>query len=101
MKLFFLSLITSSLFGALPPLSQSLKETQALLADPRFYHSLGSAESIREIIRTESGFLVLTQHYALPVEVVHSPKDSKMVGPIPFELKFSDPIDLRKSAAPS
>lgn len=93
-KLIFIFL-ASTTFAALPPLAQSTREMQALLADARFYDALGSAEQIKDIIRTEKGYLVLTQHYAMRVDIKYGGGDKKIIGPVHFELEFHDPIDLR------
>ena len=69
MKKLFLIFLVSTGFAALPPLAQSTKEIQALLADANFYKSLGSAEIIKEIVRNETGYLVVTQHYTMQVDV--------------------------------
>jgi hypothetical protein len=94
-KLFFIFFASTTLFAALPPLAQSTREMQALLADSRFYDSLGSAEQIKDIIRTDKGYLVLTQNYAMRVDIKYGGGDKKIIGPIHFELEFHDPIDLR------
>ncbi len=93
-KLIFIFL-ASTTFAALPPLAQSTREMQALLADTRFYDALGSAEQIKDIIRTDKGYLVLTQHYAMRVDIKYGGGDKKIIGPVHFELEFHDPIDLR------
>lgn len=94
-KLIFFALLASTTFAALPPLAQSMRELQALLSDERFYDSLGSAEMVKDIIRTENGFLVLTQHYAMKVDVKYGGGDKRVIGPVHFELQFQQPVDLR------
>ncbi len=94
MKKMMFILLASTAFGALPPLAQSTRELQALLSDGRFYESLGSAETVKNIIRTEKGYLVITQNYFLPVEVKYGGGDQKIIGPIHFELEFKRPINL-------
>ena len=94
-KLIFIFL-ASTTFGLLPPLAQSTRELQALLADSRFYESLGSAELVKDIIRTDKGYLVLTQNYAMRVDLKYEGRgDQKFVGPAQFQLEFHPPIDLR------
>lgn len=96
MKKIFFICIASASFAALPPLAQSTRELQALLSDSHFYPSLGSAESLKEIIRTEKGFLVLTQHYSMRVDVKYVGRGGQtIVGPAHFELEFYPPVDLR------
>lgn len=89
-KLFFIFL-SSSAFAALPPLAQSTRELQTLLSDPRVYQSLGSAEIIQNITRTETGYLIVTQHYALPVDIKYGEGDRKIIGPQEFEFEFQEP----------
>jgi len=93
-KLFFTLLASSTAFSALPPLAQSTRELQALLADSRFYQSLGSSEMVKDIIRTESGYLVLTQNYAMKVDIKYGGGDKRVIGPIHFELEFQQPVNL-------
>jgi len=95
MKRAFLSTIlavlaTSPLFveAALPPFYQSLNEYKALLTSQELAQKLGSAESIRDIERTENGFLVRTTRYMLNVEVVYDPP--KQPGPSQFHFVFHD-----------
>lgn len=87
-------LIASTTFAALPPLAQSTREMQALLSDGKFYESLGSAEQIKEIIRTDQGYLILTQNYVMRVDVKYGGGDRKIIGPIHFELEFNPPVNL-------
>lgn len=72
--------------AVLPPFYQSTRELLALLKDPRLATSLGSAEPIVEINRTEHGYEVLTLHYRLEVDRVYKPQP--MPGPARFELEF-------------
>ena len=93
MKKWFLVCFSWSLFGALPPLVQQGRELEALLAHSSFYESLGSAETLEQIIRTEKGYLILTGHYAMQVEIIYGSSRGQ-IGPTPFELKFYPPIAL-------
>ncbi len=85
----------STTFAVLPPLAQSTREFKALLADPRFQDALGNGEMIQDILRTKEGFLVMTQNYALRVDVQYVPRETKIAGPAQFTLHFYDPIDVR------
>lgn len=94
---FFLAFISLSsvTFAALPPLAQSSREIQAVLADGRFYESLGSAEVVKEIIRTQNGFLVMTQNYAMKVDVKYTPRgETTFAGPAQFTLEFHAPVSF-------
>lgn len=79
-------LTTQCVFAALPPLAQSLKELKAILNSDEVADSLGMAEPIIEISRTEEGYLIRTQSQKLSVDVIY--KSSKIIGPVPFDLKF-------------
>lgn len=98
MKKWIFILLASTSFAALPPLAQSVREFEALLSDAKFYDSLGSAEKIRDILRTESGFLVFSEHYVMRVDVKYGGREQRIIGPAHFELEFQQPIDLRTGA---
>jgi hypothetical protein len=95
MKKWIFILLASTGFAALPPLAQGIREYEALLSDPKFYQFLGSAETIRDILRTDHGFLVFTEHYVMKVDVLYRGRDQRLIGPAQFELVFEEPIDLR------
>lgn len=80
-----------STYAALPPLAQSVRELQAILADPHVQEELGSAEAIEEIVRTDNGYELKTQSRRLPVDVQYKP--AKRPGPVPFELQFYPAIN--------
>lgn len=88
MKKLFFVLLASTSFGLLPPLAQSTKELRALLEDPRLYESLGSAERIKEIVRIENGYLVITENYALQVDITYRKGETKQIGPAQFDFTF-------------
>ena len=99
MKKMILILLASTTYAALPPLAQSTREIQAILADSQFYSSLGSAEMIKEIIRTEKGYLVVTQHYSMHVDIKYGGhSEPRVIGPARFELEFQKPIKLSEEA---
>jgi hypothetical protein len=84
--------LTFGIFGALPPFAQSVKELKALLSDERLEELLGSSEGIREIMKTDSGYAVVTYSRFLKVDVEY--KSLGHPGPVPFEFHFFEPIDL-------
>ncbi len=86
---FLLLSSTFTLFGALSPLAQSIKEMQAILADTHI-QDLGSAEAILEIVKVDTGYLVISQNYSMLVDVTYK-TDQKKVGPVPFQLQFHAP----------
>jgi hypothetical protein len=86
-----------SAFAALPPLAQSTREMQALLSDPHMQGWLGSAEPIQSIIRMQNGYLIMTQNYAMRVDINYGGED-RLIGPVPFTLEFSQPVALRTTS---
>lgn len=91
MKKLCLLLLVSSGYSLLPPLAQSTREIQTLLADPRFYSSLGSAELIEQITRNDTGYLVATQHYTMQVDLRTIRREKPICGPAQFEFEFHIP----------
>ena len=81
-----------SLIAALPPLYQSTRELQALLSDPRLSSSLGGAEPIVEIVRTENGYEVHTLNYRLEVDRIYLQQPTP--GPARFQFEFHEPERL-------
>ncbi|PIS03424.1 MAG: hypothetical protein COT85_00130 [Chlamydiae bacterium CG10_big_fil_rev_8_21_14_0_10_42_34] len=95
MKTLIFIFLASTSFAALPPLAQSVREYKALLADPQFYASFKSADQVKEILRTERGFLVLTQNSAMHVDIHYKEAMTPgFMGPAQFELEFSPPVSL-------
>lgn len=92
-KWFFLLCVGLSvpIFSTLPPLAQSSKEIQALVADSRMQTSLGSAEGIQEIVRTTNGYVVITPHYSLRADIEYLPLGRP--GPVPFQFHFYEPVE--------
>lgn len=84
-------ILAGHLTAALPPFYQSTKEIQALLADPEFHELLGSAEAIRGIVRTESGYAVTTRTRTVLVDVRYHALGHP--GPVPFSFHFNEPIE--------
>lgn len=72
------------LLAALPPSAESIKEWQALLADPRLYQALTTQEQIQEIRREDDHFLIQTQEGSLQVDIHYHPQ--KHLGPAQFSL---------------
>ncbi len=95
MKKFFLSLAllsSSSLFAVLSPLDESIVEIQAVLNNTKM-KSLKTSESIQEIIRSEKGFLVITDNYQMQVDINYQPVTRP--GPQTFELNFHAAVPLQ------
>ncbi len=88
-----IELVLSTLFAALPPMEQSSREIQTMLSDPRLQQSLESSSPIQSIERQDQGYLISTIRERVWVEIVY--KRSHHPGPIPFDLVFHEPEELR------
>jgi hypothetical protein len=86
----------STVYGVLPPLAQTSRELQAILADARFLELLGSAGIFHSIVKVEGGYLILTQTQALRVDIDYL--RSNKVGPAAFELRFYPPLSVEESS---
>jgi hypothetical protein len=82
----FVLLASSPISAALPPLAQSSREIKAILESRELYQILGGAEPIEQIARTENGYLVVTAHKELLVDIHYVA--SNKIGPREFELYF-------------
>ncbi len=87
----WLFLLATSAYAALPPFAQSTKEIQKLLSEPKLYELLGSAEPIQHIIRTETGYFLVTRKYVLSVDMTYGSTHG-IAGPVPFSFTFHEPI---------
>ena len=85
----------STLCAALPPLAQHSRELQKILSDPILFEYLGSAGQLHSILKTENGYLFMTQDSALRVDVEYL--HSGVWGPVPFQLHFFDPLGIEES----
>lgn len=93
--LYFLILISSSVYSALPPLVQSINEIKAILLDNRLSEIIPVAESIEKIIKIEHGYLLLTPKFGLKVNVNYLPQEKP--GPLRFNLHFQEPFPRKES----
>lgn len=71
--------------GLLPPWAQTKVEKEAIQKDPRLKDFIGE-EKIIEIIKTEKGYVVITEKHQLDVAVNYIPRGYP--GPAKFELEF-------------
>lgn len=85
-------LSSSSMFAALPPLYQSLREIDAVISDERMAEYFTSADYIEVIKRNEEGFLITSNKRMVQVDVEYIP--AKMVGPSKFQLHFHEAQDI-------
>ena len=77
---------------ALPPAVQRKKELQAILNNARLDELLGSSERIERIEKTETGYLIYTDHYTIQVIVIYIASEGGFCGPVHFEIEFCDPV---------
>lgn len=89
---FFLLLAGSHVNALLPPLYESLAEYKALLNNHQFSDKLSSGEQIRDIQKTDKGFIVRTVHHFMVVDVNYEPQDRP--GPARFHFVFHDPESI-------
>lgn len=80
------------IFSALPPLYEDIAEIKAILEDQRLGQLLESGESIKEIKKSDQGYIIKTNHHKLYVKVIYKP--NKMPGPAQFEIEFKTPKGL-------
>jgi len=85
--------VTFGIFGALPPFAQSAKEISTLVMDSHLQELMGSAEVIREIMKTDSGYAVMTSTRFLKVDIEY--QSAGRPGPVPFVFHFGEPLDLQ------
>lgn len=90
MKKFLFIFIASAGFSALPPMYQSVRELNSLLADPQLVQILGSSEPIIGVVRTEMGYCVTTLRQSLNV-VIHYGGDERLIGPAQYHFEFLEP----------
>ncbi len=75
---------------ALPPWAQEQREIEAIRNDPRLQEKIGN--SIYEIRKTASGYVVVTDWCEMQVDVHYLPPIDHQCGPARFELVFRDPV---------
>jgi len=81
--------LASQGFCILSPLNQSIREMNAVL-DSFELRKLNQSEEIQEIVRSDSGFVVLTNDSVINVSIVYNP--STLIGPRQFSLQFEEPV---------
>ncbi len=78
-------------FAILPPFYHTTREIKTILDDPALHEKLGSAQMIQDIIKVDSGYVIITQDYFLQVAVEY--QHSGKVGPGEFVLHFAEPVN--------
>lgn len=84
-------LFAGSAYSALPPLWQGIEEVKMIVEDKRLGDYLQSGEVLKEIERTDSGWVIITNKSKLPVFVKY--EDSNQPGPRHFKLEFGPKKD--------
>lgn len=77
-------------FSVLSPYYQRQTELNRLLHANELYESV-RGEPILQVLKTEYGYLVLTENHTQHIKVHYLP--SNFIGPTPFELEFVHPED--------
>lgn len=80
--------LTTSGNAALSPFYESLSEYQSLLKSQELTNKLGSAEGIRDIKRTDKGFIITTYQSTLNVDLIYDPQEHP--GPAKFHFVFHE-----------
>ncbi|MBJ7450095.1 MAG: hypothetical protein JHC93_07050 [Parachlamydiales bacterium] len=78
--------MSQSAFALLSPLNQSIVEIKAVLDNQQFAKAIPSGEDIQDIIKIDSGYLIITDNYRLQVDVNYTPQDK--MGPAKFNLSY-------------
>ena len=84
--LFLFCILFGSVNAALPPLWQNVAELKAIFNDDKLGSHLESGDAIMDIKKTENGWLIVTNHRAVPVIVKY--KEATMPGPAQFDIEF-------------
>lgn len=74
----------------LPPLYQGIRELQAILSAPEIGQKLESGDVIEKIIRTDTGFKIVTNKREVVIHIEYS--HNQKIGPADFMLKFEDSV---------
>ena len=80
------TLLSCKAFAALPPMPESLREIEAILSHEFLKSPEMTAETIWQIQKTETGFILETTHFIIPIEIISLPKEN--LGPAPLEVQF-------------
>jgi hypothetical protein len=88
----FLTLVSFLYLAVLPPLAESTREIQALMKDSHLHQILTSAEVVEQVIRTEGGYLVLTQKRLVPIDIEYHSQEKP--GPLAFTFRVREPLFL-------
>lgn len=88
-----ISFIPPHSLAALPPYYQELREKERILGDDRVKELLEHQE-IRNIQKTEEGYLVFTERHCLKVKIIYLPQETQICGPTRFELDIQELIPI-------
>ena len=87
----FFSISLTNLVAALPPFVQSKREIETILSNQEIYQYIPNSDVILQIIKTSSGYLIVTNHRILPVTVQYLTNQN--MGPARFSIEFQKPIE--------
>ena len=79
-------LVSCNVFAALPPLPQSIREIQAILTDDFLKSEEMTAETIWQIQKTDTGYILETTNFIIPINMLPIP--GKKIGPSQFDVQF-------------
>ncbi|MCB1181619.1 MAG: hypothetical protein KDK55_06340 [Chlamydiia bacterium] len=83
-------------FGLLSPLSQSVREIEAILKNHDLHRELLQSETILDIRRLDNSYIIITNQHQMVVDILYLP--AKGPGPQKFELKFNTPTRIEEEA---
>ena len=94
----YMALTASTFFFApaaealLPPLFDSISAYKELINSAELSRKLDVSESILDIERTDSGFLIITNKSTLIVDLIRQPQNQP--GPAKYKLEFHEKTSL-------
>ena len=77
---------SNAAFALLPPLAQSSREIQAIMASEEIYALLGAGDPVEQVLRVDGGYTISTSQKQVMVEVKYMKTGT--IGPVQFELYF-------------
>lgn len=91
-------LMLSAQVGFAAPLDRSIREIRDIVSSPELRRILPASESILDMRRVDRGYMLLTNHYQLFVEVMYGPYRGAEGGSEggATNLRFEEPKEINK-----
>ena len=87
LSIFFLGRLES----ALPPFAESKREIEAILSHQEITQYIPSGDTIIQIVKTSSGYLIITNYRIVPVSIRHVARQN--LGPARLTVQFHNSIE--------